>query len=115
MRHRCTNVRVHFKLLRHALDIIDKHGSLITTGLYAAVSSPGSPLNISAATWQSLEKDVVIQRWLVGEPEPDVTYALTIFFDEPPAPKHEPILAVLNNMRETVHFVVSEAAATFGL
>jgi hypothetical protein len=97
----------------HALDITDKHRALLTTGLYSAVFPSGSKPNISQAAWKPLEEKVEIARWPVEEPQPNVTYALSIAFNEPPLSPEDPMLNVLDNFVALVEYIVHEAERHF--
>jgi hypothetical protein len=99
----------------HRLDVTDKHRALLTTGIFGAADSIGPEaarvIQFSAkrGDWQSLEKDVVIARWCVGEPEPNVFQIFNVAFNEPEIVGKEPAFAVLMNARALVEWTLGEA------
>lgn len=99
----------------HRLDITDKHRALLTAGIFTAAAGigpeAGRAIQFSArhGDWQSLEKDIVIARWRVGEPEPNVFHIFNVAFNEPEIVGKEPAFAVLMNARGLVEWTLREA------
>jgi len=99
----------------HRLDITDKHRALLTADIFIAATGigpeAGRAILFSAkhGDWQSLEKDIVIARWRVGEPEPNVFHIFNVAFNEPEIVGKEPAFAVLTNARGLVAWTLGEA------
>lgn len=99
----------------HQLDITDKHRMLLTADIFAAADGLGPEagriIQHSARNgdWQSLAEDVIVARWRVGEPEPNVFHIFNIAFNEPQVIGKQPAFAVLMNVRGLVQWTLSDA------
>jgi len=99
------------------LDNTDKHRALLTTKIYAAgLPNTGTSgeqndviFNPANTKWESAENDVVLARWPSSDAKPDVAYISHVAFGESDISDKQPALAILDNIRGLVQFVLWSA------